>query len=178
MSIHFAPRWLKPIKPTGTSPTPTSDNSPVPIKPVNTLANTPNVPFPALSQGQFSASPVSSTGAREHVLSYSRATHTTMSPNTSADGSYFSNGETNGKVDPNHHPFRYSREQILALWDEDKVKETPIELVEMLDVGDVLVSKSVERPVGLGELSEVEKKVCQLSTFPLQCFARSQEQQD
>ncbi len=83
-----------------------------------------------------------------------------MSPGVPTDGSYFPYAERNGFGDANPHPFRHSRDQILALWDEEKVKKTPIELVEMLDAGSVLVRKTVTRPVGLRELTEVEKKVC------------------
>jgi PERQ amino acid-rich with GYF domain-containing protein len=47
----------------------------------------------------------------------------------------------------------------LALWEEDKVKDTPFELAEMLDNGGVLVSRAVAKPVGLRDLTETEKKV-------------------
>lgn len=59
----------------------------------------------------------------------------------------------------NVHPFRYSREQILSLFDESKFKERPIELVEMAEGGGVLVSQSVNRPVGMRDLTDTEKKV-------------------
>lgn len=59
----------------------------------------------------------------------------------------------------NPHPFRYSREQILSLFDESKFKERPIELVEMAEGGGVLVSQSVNRPVGMRDLADTEKKV-------------------
>lgn len=59
----------------------------------------------------------------------------------------------------NPHPFRYSREQILSLFDESKFKERPIELVEMAEGGGVLVSQSVNRPVGMRDLTDAEKKV-------------------
>lgn len=92
-------------------------------------------------------------------MTYSRVTHTPLSPGFPADGSYFpsSDGGVNGG-DTRPHPFRYSRDQILALWEEDKVKDTPFELAEMLESGGVLVSKSVTKPIGLRELSETEKK--------------------
>lgn len=48
---------------------------------------------------------------------------------------------------------------MLGLWDEEKVRNTPIELVDMLENGGVLVSKSVVRPIGLRDLTENEKKV-------------------
>lgn len=67
--------------------------------------------------------------------------------------------EPNGTLDSNPHPFRYSRDQILALWDEDKVRETPIELVEMSEGGGVMVSKGAARPVGLRDMTDMEKKV-------------------
>ena len=158
MSMHFAPQWVKPIKPTGTALTPIVDPTPAPIKPVNTFVISPNVPFPALSQGQYSASPTNATTAREPSLSYSRATHTSVIPTSPTDGTYLPNGETNGIDHSNPHPFRYSREQILGLWDEDKVKDTPIELEGMLDSGGVVVSDNVAQPVGLREMTEVEKK--------------------
>lgn len=82
-----------------------------------------------------------------------------MSPGVPGDGSYFPYSDANGTGDVNPHPFRYSREQILAHWDEDKVKGTPIELVEILEAGGVLVSKDVIRPVGLRDLTEAEKRV-------------------
>jgi len=119
-----------------------------------------NVPFPALAQNQRSASPNTSTSVNP-PLSYSRVTHTPLSPGSQTDSSYFpyagdgSNG--NGGINP--HPFRYSREQILALYDDEKVKERPIELVQMLEAESVLASKTVGRPVGLRDLTEIEKKV-------------------
>ena len=87
-----------------------------------------------------------------------------MSPSLNADSSYFAYAEGEANATVNLHPFRYSREQILALWDDDQVKETPIELMEMLATGGELVSKSVARPVGLRDLTEVEKKVRLFST--------------
>lgn len=48
---------------------------------------------------------------------------------------------------------------MLGLWDEEKVRNTPIELVDMLENGGVLVSKSVIRPIGLRDLNETERKV-------------------
>ena len=157
MSMHFAPQWVKPIKPSGTTITPTTE-TPAPPRPslsLNSSAAPPNsnIPFPALSQNH-------SQGAQHPppnnpALSYSRITHTLISPAVPNDYSYFPHPEQNG-TDPNPHPFRYSREQILALWDEDKVKNTPIELKEMLN--GVLVSKSLVKPVGLRDINEVEKK--------------------
>jgi PERQ amino acid-rich with GYF domain-containing protein len=93
-------------------------------------------------------------------LSYSRATHTPTTPGFPADSSYFPYTEPNGHANGNPHPFRYSREQMLGLWDEEKVRNTPIELVDMLENGGVLVSKTVVRPIGLREPTENEKKVC------------------
>ena len=48
---------------------------------------------------------------------------------------------------------------MLALWDEQKVKERPIELTDIGAGAEILVSKAVVKPVGLRDLSEVEKKV-------------------
>ncbi|WVQ81229.1 hypothetical protein IAT38_003351 [Cryptococcus sp. DSM 104549] len=159
MSMHFAPQWAKPIKPSGTSLTPTSETpNSGPRK--TTLANSP---FPALSHAQARAS--SPTTSTHPPLSYSRVTHTPLSPGVPGDGSYFPNQDANGG-EPNAHPFRYSREQILALFDEAKFKERPIELVDVADGPAVLVSKSVNRPVGFRELTDVEKKLLATSVHP------------
>lgn len=91
-------------------------------------------------------------------MSYSRATHAHPQSPT-ADASYFPPQGENGTG----HPFRYSREQILGLYDEDKVRDVPIELRELLEQGGVLVSKQPVKPIGLRELTEVEKKVSNLS---------------
>ncbi|ODN95845.1 cytoplasmic protein [Cryptococcus wingfieldii CBS 7118] len=153
MSMHFAPQWAKPIKPSGSSAntTPTTEN---PRK----LAS--NSPFPALSANPRSASP---TTATHPTLSYSRVTHTPSSPSVATDG-YFPHQDANGEV--NSHPFRYSREQILALYDEAKFRERPIELVQMAENGGVLVSKNLSRPVGTRDLTEGEKKLLATSVHP------------
>lgn len=147
MSMHFAPQWAKPIKPSGsTTTTPTTE---VPLR-----KSTTSSPFPALSANPPSASP---TTATHPTLSYSRVTHTPSSPNVATEG-YFPNQDLNGG-EVNAHPFRYSREQILGLFDESKFKERPIELVEMAEGGGVLVSLSLNRPVGMRDLTDAEKKV-------------------
>ena len=178
--MHFAPQWVKPIKPTGTSLTPTSDTSSATTKTSNSLVSSLNIPFPVLSQAQRAESPTTTSGVREPPLSYSRVTHTPVSPSLNGDSSYFAYPEGDSNAIGNLHPFRYSREQILALWDEDQVKQTPIELMEMLDTGGELVSKSVVRPVGLRGMTEEEKKVRFSSTVsalldvtPRQLFATS-----
>jgi PERQ amino acid-rich with GYF domain-containing protein len=173
MSIHFAPQWVKPIKPSGTSLTPTADHPPsVPTpltKPLATPTSTStsiNSPFPALSGNVNAAvnvaanprgSPTTNT-APNPPLSYSRVTHTPLSPNFPTDNSYFPYTEANGVADPKL-AFRYSREQMLGMWEEEKVRELPIDLVQMLEDGGVLVSKNVVKPIGLREQTEVEKKV-------------------
>jgi PERQ amino acid-rich with GYF domain-containing protein len=163
MSIHFAPQWVKPIKPSGTSLTPTSDNPPSTISSgtIKSLATpvTAQTPFPALSNSSAARSGSPTTNATPNqVLSYSRVTHTPLSPNFPSDSSYFPYTEPNGAADPKL-AFRYSREQMLGMWEEEKVRELPIEMVQLLEDGGVLVSKSVVKPVGLREQTEVEKKV-------------------
>ncbi|EAL20161.1 hypothetical protein CNBF2380 [Cryptococcus deneoformans B-3501A] len=154
MSMHFAPQWAKPIKPSGsTTTTPTTE---VPLR-----KSTTSSPFPALPANPRSASPTTTT---HPTLSYSRVTHTPSSPNVATDG-YFPNQDLNGGM-VNVHPFRYSREQILSLFDESKFKERPIELVEMAEGGGVLVSQSVNRPVGMRDLTDTEKKILATSVHP------------
>lgn len=164
MSIHFAPQWVKPIKPSGAGSTPTTEH---PVEPPKS-ASAAQHPFPALS---------SSGGGNHHqvhqsntnpAMSYSRVTHTPTTPGFPSDSSYFPYTESNGTGHAEvPHPFRYSREQILALWDEDKVRETPIELADMMPGGGVLLSQGVIRPNGLRELSDVEKKVSSLRRIGL-----------
>lgn len=149
--MHFAPQWVKPIKPSGTAITPTAE-SPTTLKPATNIAH--NIPFPALSSNGTAHAPNSTANPG---LSYSRATHTPTTPGFPTDSSYFPYTEPNGHGEK-PHPFRYSREQILGLWDEEKVRDTPIELVDLGD-GGVLVSKTVIRPIGLRELTDQEKKV-------------------
>ncbi|WWC91225.1 uncharacterized protein L201_006167 [Kwoniella dendrophila CBS 6074] len=175
MSIHFAPQWVKSIKPSGTSLTPTTEH---PVSSLHQKTNSNsipnnNVPFPALSQNQrVGVNSPTTTTAPNQPLSYSRVTHTPQSPNFPNDASYFPYQEPNNtlngggpKENGTSHPFRYSREQILNLFDENKFKERPIELVEMAE-GGVLVSKAVNRPIGLRDLSDIEKKLLASSVHP------------
>ena len=149
--MHFAPQWVKPIKPTGSAITPTAETAPpVSAKPASS-------PFPALS-GSGAAATQASAQPTNQPLSYSRVTHPPRSPAQATDG-YFPYDESNAPGEPQAHPFRYSREQILALWDEEKVRETPVELTEVLSSGGVLAASSVVLPVGMRDLNEVEKKV-------------------
>lgn len=179
MSIHFAPQWVKPIKPSGGSATTPSatEQSPTALnssqthhqksQPASTNMNpSTQVPFPALS-GSSLNSPValSSSGAAPNPpMSYSRATHTPASPGFPTDGSYFpSSDRANGSArDP--YPFRYTREQIMGLYDEEKFKGMPIEFVDLLDRGLSVVAPQPRRPLGMRELSEAEKKVRQAVT--------------
>lgn len=160
--MHFAPQWVKPIKPTGTSAASpnTAEISPSALNPHPSKTPTQHaqVPFPALSSGTL-GSPISAThpGNNNAPMSYSRATHTPVSPGFPTDGSYFPSPDTNG-ASLNPYPFRYSKEQILALFDEEKVKGTPIELVDLREKGSVLVAPHANRPIGLRELTEAEKK--------------------
>ncbi|WVQ93228.1 hypothetical protein IAU59_000293 [Kwoniella sp. CBS 9459] len=188
MSIHFAPQWVKPIKPSGTSLTPTTETpnnlafgsaaaltaaapaSGAPgsrISSHSVVAPNPAVPFPALSGGRASPTTNTSSSGPNPPLSYSRVTHTPLSPNFPQDASYFPYTEPNNQqnIENGAHPFRYSRDQILALFDESKFKDRPIELVELAE-GGVLVSKSVNRPVGLRDLSEIEKKLLATTIHP------------
>jgi len=161
MSMHFAPQWVKPIKPAGSSATTPNATEIQPSAlnphPVKQAPSQPQVPFPALTPSDR-PSPVSATTAGSMAQrSYSRATHTPASPSYPTDGSYFPTDD-NG-TSPNPHPFRYSREQILGLYDEDKFKSTPIELVELLEQKSVLVSPHINRPIAMRELTDTEKKV-------------------
>lgn len=81
-----------------------------------------------------------------------------MSPNFPRDGSYFPSGDHTAQ-NGHPHPFRYSKEAMLALWSEEKVKERPIELADLGAGAEVMVSKGLVKPVGLRELSDAEKKV-------------------
>lgn len=161
MSLQFAPQWVKPIKPTGTVLSPTSElSSSTTSAPSSKPAPAPisaSVPFPALTSSQRSASP-STTSHANPAVSYSRATHTPQSPNF-PDGTQFPFDASNGTDDPKL-AFRYPREAMLGLWGEDKYTNLPIDLVQMLDEGGVLVSRDVVKPVGLKERTEAEKKVC------------------
>ena len=159
--MHFAPQWVKPIKPAGSSATTPNATEIQPSAlnphPVKQAPSQPQVPFPALTPSDR-PSPVSTTTAGSMAQrSYSRATHTPASPSYPTDGSYFPTDD-NG-TSPNPHPFRYSREQILGLYDEDKFKSTPIELVELLEQKSVLVSPHINRPIAMRELTDTEKKV-------------------
>lgn len=178
MSIHFAPQWVKPIKPSGTSTTPTTDTPPNTLgggrpahltslaPPTPSSANGPSVPFPALggtTQGMLSPSAATATSNASHSMTYSRATHTPLSPSRPGESSIFPDtdeGRANGLG------FRYSKEFMLGLWDEDKVRDMPIELVQLLDDGRVLVSKTVQRPVGLREQTEAERRLLASSVHP------------
>lgn len=167
MSMHFAPQWVKPIKPTGsTLGNGGNDSQQQPQQSKTSAASVlSNSPFPALGQPR-SGSP---NAASIPPLSYSRATHTQTSPSTQGDNYYPYAGEgQNGGAEPNPFPFRYSREQILAIWDESKVKERPIELMKMAESegGSVLVSKGLVRPVGLRDLTENEKRILSTTIHP------------
>lgn len=177
MSIHFAPQWVKPIKPSGGSATtpgaaeqsPTALNSSQTRQPTSTTANhssATQVPFPALSSTLNSPLALSSSGAAPNPpMSYSRATHTPASPGFPNDGSYFPASDRQNGSAPGPHPFRYTREQILGLYDEEKFKGMPIEFVDLLDRGLSVVATQPRRPLGMREVTEAEKKVCQ--RFPI-----------
>lgn len=67
--------------------------------------------------------------------------------------------------DPNR-PFRYTKQQMLALFDQDAVKARPLELLDLVQRGDgsdgVILNDKVGVPMGLIEWTEEEKKVCSL----------------
>jgi PERQ amino acid-rich with GYF domain-containing protein len=90
-------------------------------------------------------------------LSYSRITNNPILPSFPPENGYYT-GQTDG-VEGGGKPFQYTPEQIFALYDEEKVRERPIELVDLAENGGALVSKSVVRPVGMRDLTEIEKKV-------------------
>lgn len=124
-----------------------------------------NTPFPALSSSTTNspAAFASAGGLPNPPMSYSRATHTPASPGFPTDGSYFPTSDGMNGSAPNPHPFRYTREQILGLYDEEKVKNTPIEFIELLDRGLAVIAPQANRPVGARELSDGEKKVRQIA---------------
>jgi PERQ amino acid-rich with GYF domain-containing protein len=158
--MHFAPQWVKPIKPTGSSATTPNSTEIQPSAlnphPVKQAQAQPQVPFPALTPSNQPPPLSATTGGGMGHMSYSRATHTPASPSFPTDGSYFPTDDNGASLNP--HPFRYSREQILGLYDEDKFKSTPIELVELLEQGSVLVSPHINRPIAMRELTDAEKK--------------------
>lgn len=160
MSMHFAPQWVKPIKPTGSALAASGDSA---LGQSLKTSAAPASPFPALGQPR-SGSP-NAPASSNPPLSYSRVTHTPASPSFSGDGYFpYAGDGQNGGADPSPHPFRYSRDQILAIWDAEKYKERPIELMQMAETenGAVLVSKAIVNPVGLRELSDTEKRVSNL----------------
>lgn len=175
MSIHFAPQWVKPIKPSGGSATTpgAAEQSPTALNSSQTrqstsASNTTNhssasqaqVPFPALSSLNSPLALSSSGAAPNPPMSYSRATHTPASPGFPNDGSYFPASDRQNGSAPDPHPFRYTREQILGLYDEEKFKGMPIEFVDLLDRGLSVVAPQPRRPLGMREVTEAEKKVC------------------
>lgn len=170
MSIHFAPQWVKPIKPSGSSATtpsaveqsPTALNSsqahqrnhPAPTAPSS------QVPFPALSSAHNSPIAFPSSGAAPNPpMSYSRATHTPASPGFPTDGSYFPTSDGSNGSAINQKPFKYTRDEILRLYDEERFKGMPIEFADLLDRGLSVVAPQPNRPLGLRDMSEAQKKV-------------------
>jgi len=165
--MHFAPQWVKPIKPTGSLVTPTSESHSQQQQLLSKAAAAPASPFPALGQPR-SGSPTTIVPPANPPLSYSRVTHTPASPSMPGEGYFpYAGGEGSLEADATPFPFRYSRDQILAVWDEEKVKERPIELLQLAESGAVIVSQNVVKPVGLRELSELEKKVRVLPKPPI-----------
>lgn len=167
--MHFAPQWVKPIKPTGSALTPTHE-APSPQAKTHASAAAsmaPGSPFPALVQQPRSGSPTTAAPPNP-PLSYSRVTHTPASPSFPGDGYFPYTGDAPNGGGDTRNPFRYSREQILGVWDEDKFKERPIELMQMAENGGVLVSKNIVKPVGLRDLNEIEKRVsnCDIDAGP------------
>lgn len=152
--MHFAPQWVKPIKPTG----PAASTGDVPPPSARGHQSTPSHPFPALNPGR-SSSP--STVNHNPALSYSKITHaqSPQSPGFPSDGSGPATNGENG----NGHPFRYSKEYMISLWNPDKVKEVPIELAGLMETAALLVSNEVVKPIGMRDLGEIEKKVCPLT---------------
>lgn len=153
--MHFAPQWVKPIKPTGPAAAAATATADVPPPSSRGLSSSTSHPFPALNPGR-SSSP-SLTTPTNPVLSYSKITTASspLSPSFPAENGYFPHAARGDA-----HPFRYGRDEILALWDEERVKEVPIELAELLEHAGVLVSKDAVKPVGMRDINDVEKKVC------------------
>jgi hypothetical protein len=148
MSMHFAPQWLKqPIKPSGgtaTAPAPASS------KPSATQVPAPANPFPAL--GPRPASPYNS-------ISYSHITHpTSSSPPPASPLEASANGGA--------HPFRYSRQEILSLFDASKFSAPPIELSHLASSQAVIYSENAVNPIGLRDVNEVEKRLLGTSVNP------------
>lgn len=153
--MHFAPQWAKPVKPSAST---LASNTEAPLQQRSTAtAPAPASPFPALGQPR-AASPTTAVTSNP-PLSYSRVTHTPASPSYAGEGYFPYAGDAPNGGGDGGPPFRYSREQILGVWDEDKFKDRPIELVKMAESGGVLVSKDIVKPQGLRELSELEKRV-------------------
>lgn len=148
--MHFAPQWVKPMKTAAAL----NSGDAAPQSTRQTHQSTPSHPFPALNPGR--ASPSIVPAPSNPAMSYSKITNaqSPQSPSFPADNAAQAQ-EQNG----NTRPFRYSRDFIIGLWDEVKVKEVPIELAELMEHGGVLVSKEVVKPIGMRDLSEVEKKV-------------------
>ncbi|KAL1407608.1 kinesin-like protein [Vanrija albida] len=171
MSMHFAPQWAKPIKPTGST---LASNTEAPLQQRSTAAApAPASPFPALGQPRASSPTAAVTS--NPPLSYSRVTHTPASPSYAGEGYFPYAGDAPNGGGDGGPPFRYSREQILAVWDEDKFKDRPIELMKMAETGGVLVSKEPVKPVGLRELSELEKRLLSTSVHPPMPTRRPQQ---
>lgn len=160
--MHFAPQWVKPIKPTG--PAATSGDVPLPSA-RQTHQSTPSHPFPALNPGR-SSSPSTATTPSNPALSYSKITHSQspQSPSFPSDGGRSASYSENG----NAHPFRYPKDQIYGLWDAEKVKEVPIELAGLMEHAALLVSTEVVKPIGMRDLNDIEKKVSQVLCLLIQ----------
>ncbi len=74
-------------------------------------------------------------------------------------GASFGSGGPNGIPMDDVRPFRYSKEAMLALYDSAAVKNRPLELMELVEGGGVVLSEKPNVPFGLTEWNEEDKKV-------------------
>lgn len=134
-SLHFGPEWMRKPKPAPASPGPNGNAS-------NPLTTTPNSNYgPGPVNGTPTISPNSSNTGQTHS-SYSSLLASPMQPPE--------------PVSDSTNPFRYSKEQMLAVW---KNGGGHGELGLEVERWPGIVTEETGEPLGLTDLSPEEKKV-------------------
>jgi PERQ amino acid-rich with GYF domain-containing protein len=190
-SMQFAPAWLK--KPSGTTsggpPSSGGQSANSTLAFSQAVASAPTIGNLQHSSGmeEFPSTGTKQTGASNPLgQSYSQiASPRNEYPNYPNPG--FSSGTASASVqlssaidgsassgDNKARPFRYSREALLALFDEEKVRERPLELMEWAmhpnnnsghagaeegGIASIILSDKAGIPMGLVEWTSEEKKV-------------------
>ena len=187
--MQFAPAWLK--KPNGAVPGGSTNagaatiGQPQPTSQNEDFSGLAGFPLPGARQGGNVPAQNGLTNSFGQSYSQIASPRNENFPSNMASGAVQLADVVNGSSttgDNKARPFRYSREAMLALFDEDKIKERPLELTEWAThrsnnsghagtedggVTSIILSDKAGLPMGLVEWTVEEKKVSITSS----CYA-------